>query len=141
MNNWTSKGLHRNMIGYVIALSFILTAMSGPTATPALAAPISVNTHVTEMVLGTAQLQTSLHNPTGSSALTANSVVRKLCSNANLYTYYYYGGSGYLRKVHAGRGFRVYVYQIDYRGRLWAYGHSAEAPTTNGWILESHLCK
>ena len=67
-----------------------------------------------------------------------DSVVRTLCSNAHLYSYPVSGS--YLRTVHAGRGFRVYQYQYDEYGRLWAYGHSAEAPNTNGFILEYHLC-
>jgi hypothetical protein len=51
-----------------------------------------------------------------------------------------YGGADYIRTIHAGRGFR-YHGQIftDYYGRNWIYGHSAEAPDTDGWALAWHI--
>ncbi|MEU6073885.1 hypothetical protein [Micromonospora sp. NPDC047074] len=50
------------------------------------------------------------------------------------------GGTGYLRTLHAGRGFRFHLsYVTDSSYRLWYFGHGAEAPEEDGWILASHL--
>jgi len=50
------------------------------------------------------------------------------------------GGVGYLRTLHAGRGFRYHLsYMHDSQARLWYFGHGAEAPEQDGWILASHL--
>jgi len=51
-----------------------------------------------------------------------------------------YGGSFVLRTVHAGRGFRWHgIGADDGYGRIWFYGHSAEAPDQDGWLLGDHL--
>jgi hypothetical protein len=58
----------------------------------------------------------------------------------------YPGGSLDGITVHAGRGFRVYPETLigyhtkpEWQGTFWVYGHSAEAPNTNGWILSSRI--
>jgi hypothetical protein len=49
------------------------------------------------------------------------------------------GGYFYLRTLHAGRGFRYHGYgQTDMYGRWWIYGHGAEDPAQDGWILKAH---
>jgi hypothetical protein len=50
------------------------------------------------------------------------------------------GGVGYIRTLHAGRGFRFHLSSMrDSQYRLWYFGHGAEAPEQDGWILASHL--
>jgi hypothetical protein len=50
------------------------------------------------------------------------------------------GGYFYLRTLHAGRGFRWHGQGvIDYHGRNWVYGHGAEDPDRDGWVLGDHL--
>ena len=51
-----------------------------------------------------------------------------------------WGGNVYLRTLHAGRGFRWHYYGTnDEYGRPWYYGHGAEAPDQDGWVLGDHL--
>lgn len=50
------------------------------------------------------------------------------------------GGVGYQTTLHAGRGFRYHLSSIrDVHGRIWIFGHGAEAPDVDGWILEGHV--
>ena len=68
-------------------------------------------------------------------------VVCNLNSNAWLFAAVD-GNGGYfvLRTLHAGRGFRWHGQGVnDYYGRNWFYGHGAEAPDQDGWVLASHL--
>lgn len=70
----------------------------------------------------------------------APGVLCGLNSNAWLFaTVDDYGGAFYLRTVHAGRGFRVHGGGNDLYNRMWYYGHSAEAPHQDGWVLASHV--
>lgn len=72
-------------------------------------------------------------------SVAASGQVHTLCSNAYLYDYK--PQWTYLRTVHKNNGFRVSRFSKDGLGRLWAYGHSSEAPKTNGWIRANHLCR
>lgn len=69
------------------------------------------------------------------------SVVCHLNNNANLYTWVYRreGSVDFLYKASKGRGFRVYAYLTDGRNRIWMFGHSAQKPKVNGWVLAKRL--
>jgi len=91
-----------------------------------------------------AAAETSTHAANISTELASQeqSVVGNLCSNAYLFANFdLFGGYNYLRTVHKGRGFRYYSVKYDFYGRQWVFGHSAEAPLVNGWILSYHLCR
>jgi len=62
-------------------------------------------------------------------------------SNGWLFASYdMFGGVGYVRTLHAGRGFRYHLSSVtDTQARLWYFGHGAEAPEQDGWILASHV--
>jgi hypothetical protein len=49
------------------------------------------------------------------------------------------GGTSYLFTLSAGRGFRAAeeLYGDTY-GREWVYGHGAEHPDVDGWVLKDH---
>jgi hypothetical protein len=74
--------------------------------------------------------------PASMEAVQAGTVC-KLDERAGVYAYVYY--STPVDKIYtaaAGRGFRVYARTLlkDGEGRYWYYGHSAERPTTNGYV-------
>ncbi len=49
------------------------------------------------------------------------------------------GGSFYLFTLSPGRGFRASgMGIIDNSDRTWIYGHGAEHPDRDGWVLLSH---
>ena len=55
-------------------------------------------------------------------------------------TYDMYGGVTYLTTLSADRGFRYHMSSIsDVYGRIWVFGHGAESPELDGWILQSHI--
>lgn len=140
MKRQDSTAPFRQLARFLALLGIVLlTVMGSPVTFPALAA---ATPHGSPHIIA-ATVTSNMAN--GSYSLTpasraATSVVRKLCSNAYLYSSPEGPGRRYLRTVHEGRGFRVYYYGQDSQGRWWAYGHSAEAPNTNGWILAKHLC-
>jgi len=78
---------------------------------------------------------------TPASASDAPGTLCMLTSDAWLYASVdTYGGSIVLRTVHAGRGFRWHNMGFnDAYGRNWYYGHRAEAPDQDGWVLGDHL--
>ncbi|MEV0326180.1 hypothetical protein AB0H63_06955 [Micromonospora echinospora] len=97
---------------------------------------LSVFTALTITVGGGTLATASPAHASGTFGLLCN-----LSSNGWLFASYdSYGGVGYLRTLHAGRGFRYHLSSIrDVHGRIWIFGHGAEADTTDGWILESHV--
>jgi hypothetical protein len=49
------------------------------------------------------------------------------------------GGTNYLFTLSPGRGFRAAeVIYGDTYGREWVYGHGAEHPDVDGWVLKAH---
>lgn len=48
------------------------------------------------------------------------------------------GGVGYLFTLSGGRGFRATGLYSDAYQRLWVYGHGAEHPDREGWVLQAH---
>lgn len=78
-----------------------------------------------------------------SAAGTGTASADVLCStieNAPLYAGYDSGGgTSYLFTLSPGRGFRANnAVWVDIYNRSWIYGHGAEHPDVEGWVLESH---
>jgi hypothetical protein len=70
--------------------------------------------------------------------VTQASIVCQLTARAGIYAFVEPNGSpvDYIYTAAAGRGFRAYLrtLYVDKQGRYWYYGHSAEKPTTNGYV-------